>query len=84
MGGVQGGIWKSTDYGQNWSNITDGKLPGIASPIGALAVAGSNPKVIYAGTGESDIRDDFDTGDGIYKSIDAGKTWRTPGCAKRT
>ncbi|HEY1681723.1 MAG TPA: hypothetical protein VGF98_08825 [Candidatus Tumulicola sp.] len=79
MGGVQGGIWKSTDYGQNWSNISDGELPGIASPIGALAVAGSNPKVIYAGTGESDIRNDFDTGDGIYKSTDAGKTWRYAG-----
>src|ERR1700760_3329754 len=79
MGGVEGGIWKSTDYGQNWSNISDGELPGIASPIGALAVADSNPKVIYAGTGESDIRNDFDTGDGIYKSTDAGKTWRYAG-----
>ncbi|MEO7201318.1 MAG: glycosyl hydrolase, partial [Candidatus Tumulicola sp.] len=79
MGGVEGGIWKSTDYGQNWSNISDDTLPGIASPIGALAVADSNPKVIYAGTGESDIRNDFDTGDGIYKSTDAGKTWRYAG-----
>ncbi len=79
MGGVQGGIWKSTDYGQNWSNISDGELPGIASPIGALAVSASNPKVIYAGTGEADIRNDFATGDGIYKSIDAGKTWRYAG-----
>ncbi len=44
MGGVQGGVWKSTDYGQNWTNITDGKIPGVADPIGALAVADSNPQ----------------------------------------
>ena len=67
MGGVQGGIWKSTDYGQNWTNISDGSMPGVASPIGDIAVADSNPNVIYAGTGESDIRNDFDTGDGVYK-----------------
>lgn len=79
MGGVQGGIWKSTDYGQNWENISDGKLPGVASPIGALAVAASNPNVIYAGTGEADIRGDFDTGDGVYKSTNAGKTWTYAG-----
>src|SRR5580700_11371844 len=79
MGGVQGGVWKSTDYGQNWSNITDGKIPGVADPIGALAVADSNPRVIYAGTGEADIRGDFDTGDGVYKSTNAGKTWSYAG-----
>lgn len=79
MGGVQGGIWKSTNYGQNWTNISDGQLPGIADPIGALAVAPSNHKVIYAGTGEADVRQDFDTGDGIYKSADAGKTWKYAG-----
>jgi photosystem II stability/assembly factor-like uncharacterized protein len=79
MGGVEGGVWKSTDYGQNWTNITDGKWPGTANPIGALAVADSNANVIYAGTGESDIRNDFDTGDGVYKSVDAGKTWSYAG-----
>jgi photosystem II stability/assembly factor-like uncharacterized protein len=79
MGGVEGGVWKSDDYGQNWTNISDASLPGVASPIGALAVADSNPNVIYAGTGESDIRNDFDTGDGVYKSTDAGKTWRYAG-----
>lgn len=79
MGGVQGGIWKSTNYGLSWTNISDGKIPGIADPIGALAVAPSNPKVIYAGTGEADIRSDFDTGDGMYKSTDAGKTWSYTG-----
>ncbi|MDP9018680.1 MAG: glycosyl hydrolase, partial [Candidatus Eremiobacteraeota bacterium] len=79
IGGVQGGVWRSRNYGQDWTNITDGKIPGVADTIGALAVAPSNPKVIYAGTGESDIRGDFDTGDGIYKTKDAGKTWQYAG-----
>jgi len=79
FGGVEGGIWRSDDYGQHWDNISDGSLPGIASPIGALAVAPSNPKIIYAGTGEADIRGDFDTGDGIYKTTDEGKTWTYAG-----
>ncbi|MDQ6931840.1 MAG: glycosyl hydrolase [Candidatus Eremiobacteraeota bacterium] len=79
MGGVEGGIWKSTDYGQVWTNISDGKIPGVADSIGALAVAPSNPRVIYAGTGESDIRADFDTGDGVYKTSDAGKSWHYAG-----
>jgi photosystem II stability/assembly factor-like uncharacterized protein len=79
FGGVEGGVWKSTDYGQHWANVTDGKIPGIADPIGALAVAPSNPNVIYAGSGEADIRGDFDTGDGMFKSTDAGKTWAPAG-----
>ncbi len=79
MGGVEGGIWRSTNYGLSWTNISDGKIPGIADPIGALAVAPSNPSVIYAGTGEADIRSDFDTGDGIYKSTNAGNTWSYAG-----
>lgn len=79
MGGVQGGIWKSVNYGLSWENISDGKIPDIATSIGAIAVAPSNPKVIYAGTGESDVRGDFDTGDGIYRSSDAGKTWHYAG-----
>jgi photosystem II stability/assembly factor-like uncharacterized protein len=79
MGGVQGGIWRSTNYGQSWDNISDGKIPGTADGIGAIAVAPSNPKIIYAGSGESDIRGDFDTGDGIYKTADAGKTWQYAG-----
>jgi photosystem II stability/assembly factor-like uncharacterized protein len=79
MGGVQGGIWRSTNYGLSWENISDGKIPGIADSIGAIAVAPSNPKIIYAGSGESDIRGDFDTGDGIYRTADAGKTWQYAG-----
>jgi photosystem II stability/assembly factor-like uncharacterized protein len=81
FGGVDGGVWKSTNYGISWTNITDGALPGDSNSIGALAVAPSNTKVIYAGTGESDIRGDFITGDGVFKSTDAGKTWRAAGLA---
>jgi len=81
MGGVQGGVWRSSNYGQSWENITDGKTGfGMnAYSIGALAVAPSNPKIIYAGTGEADVRGDFATGDGIYKTTDAGKIWHYAG-----
>ncbi|MGA7539297.1 MAG: hypothetical protein WBW93_11105 [Steroidobacteraceae bacterium] len=81
MGGVDGGVWKSTDYGDKWVNITDGTLPGSSDSIGALAVAASNAKVIYVGTGESDIRGDVITGDGMFRSDDAGKHWRALGLA---
>jgi len=79
FGGVQGGIWRSTDYGNQWENISDGKLPRTAQTIGAIAVALSNSKVIYAGSGERDLRGDVDTGDGIYASTDAGTTWNYAG-----
>ena len=79
MGAVQGGVWKSANYGTSWDNISDGKMGKIANGIGAIAVAASNSKIIYAGTGESDIRQDFANGDGIYKSTDAGKTWHYAG-----
>ena len=79
MGTVGGGIWKSTDYGLHWENISDGKLHSSSPSVGAIAVALSNPKIIYAGIGESDIRTDMIPGDGIYKSIDGGKTWAYAG-----
>ena len=79
MGGVDGGVWKSTDYGVAWENITDGKWPSASDSIGAIAVAPSNPKVLYVGTGETDIRNDMITGDGLFKSIDAGKSWKYAG-----
>ncbi len=81
MGAVDGGIWKSTDYGLRWENISDGTLPGSSISIGALAVAPSNHDVLYAGTGEADIRGDMITGDGVFRSDDAGKTWHEAGLA---
>jgi photosystem II stability/assembly factor-like uncharacterized protein len=79
MGGVDGGIWKSTDYGIKWENISDGELAPGANSIGAIAVAPSDPDVIYAGTGEGDPRGTMITGGGMYRSTDAGKTWRFAG-----
>ena len=72
FGSVGGGVWKTTNAGMTWTPIFDGQP--IAS-IGAIAVAPSNPNVIYVGTGETDIRSQIGFGDGVYKSTDAGKTW---------
>ncbi len=78
-GAVGGGVWKSTDEGIKWENISDKKLPGPSSSIGAIAVAPSDPSTIYVGTGEDDIRNDMIPGDGVYKSTDAGETWQYAG-----
>jgi photosystem II stability/assembly factor-like uncharacterized protein len=72
FGAVDGGIWKTIDAGIVWTPIFDKQA--VAS-IGALAVAPSDRKIIYAGTGESDIREDLSSGDGVYKSTDGGSTW---------
>jgi len=72
MGVVNGGVWKTTDAGRTWVPIFDDQPTGA---IGALAVAPSNPNVIYVGTGEAQQRPDLATGDGMYKSTDAGRTW---------
>jgi len=72
FGAVNGGVWKTNDGGVVWTPIFD-KEP-VAS-IGALAVAPSDPKTIYVGTGESDIRSSLSFGNGIYKSVDGGRTW---------
>jgi len=79
MGSVDGGVWESTDYGVAWHNITDGKWPSASDSVGAIAVAPSDAKVLYVGTGETDIRNDMITGDGIFKSVDGGKTWKYAG-----
>ena len=73
FGAACGGVWKTTDAGQYWENISDGYF--TAASIGALEVAPADPNVIYAGTGETTIRIDVSIGDGIYKSTDAGRSW---------
>ncbi len=72
FGGVDGGIWKTTDAGTVWEPIFDHEPVGS---IGSVAVAPSDPNVIYVGTGESDIRSDLASGNGVYRSDDSGKTW---------
>jgi photosystem II stability/assembly factor-like uncharacterized protein len=72
IGFDNGGVWRSTDYGANWQPIFDRESTGS---IGAIAVASSDPNVIYVGTGAGIIRPDLATGNGVYKSTDAGKTW---------
>jgi photosystem II stability/assembly factor-like uncharacterized protein len=72
VGQVDGGVWKSDDYGRTWNPIFDGQP---SQSIGAIAVADSNPNIIYVASGEGLHRPDLSVGDGIYKSADAGKTW---------
>jgi photosystem II stability/assembly factor-like uncharacterized protein len=79
FGACAGGVWKTTDGGTYWHNVSDGFL--TTSSIGALAVAPSDSQVIYAGTGETTIRIDVSHGDGVYRSTDAGKTWSHLGLA---
>jgi photosystem II stability/assembly factor-like uncharacterized protein len=72
IGVVNGGVWKSTDYGRTWNPIFDDQPTGS---IGAIGISPANPNIIYVGSGEGLQRPDLSTGDGIYKSTDAGKTW---------
>jgi hypothetical protein len=71
MGTTGGGVWKTEDGGYNWRNISDGYFR--SSSVGAIAVAPSDPNIIYAGMGESCFRGDAMSGDGVYKSLDGGK-----------
>ena len=77
FGAVGGGLWKTIDGGQTWKPVTDGQLK--SSSVGAVAVSNSNPDVVYIGMGETELRGNIMQGDGIYKSIDAGKTWEHVG-----
>lgn len=72
MGSTGGGVWKSDDAGQNWTNISDGSFGGS---IGSIDVADSDPNVIYVGTGSGDIRGNTSIGRGVWRSTDAGRTW---------
>jgi len=77
FGATGGGLWKTTDGGEHWANITDGQIH--SSSVGAVAVSASDPNVIFIGMGESCIRGDVQPGDGVYKSTDAGKSWTNIG-----
>ncbi len=79
FGATGGGIFKTTDGGDHWQPITDGQVK--TGSVGAIAVAESDPNVIYAGMGEGCIRGNASHGDGVYKSIDAGRTWKNVGLA---
>lgn len=73
MASTGGGIWRTKDGGNNWKNISDGYFGGS---IGAIEVSPSDPLILYAGTGESTLRGNVSSGEGLYKSIDGGKSWK--------
>ncbi|MEO6238018.1 MAG: glycosyl hydrolase [Vicinamibacterales bacterium] len=77
FGATGGGLWKSTDAGLTWNVVTDGQLK--SSSVGAIAVSPSRPDVVYIGMGESELRGNVMQGDGVYRSVDAGRTWAHAG-----
>ncbi|AUD03631.1 WD40/YVTN/BNR-like repeat-containing protein [Spirosoma pollinicola] len=77
FGTTGGGVWKTTDGGGNWVMVSDTTFK--SSSVGAVAVAPSDPNIVYVGMGEADIRSNIANGDGVYKSTDAGKTWKHMG-----
>ncbi len=77
MGTTGGGLWKTTDGGQNWRPVTDGQI--TSGSIGAVQVCETNPDIVYMGTGETQLRGNIQQGDGAYKSTDGGTTWEHVG-----
>src|SRR5215831_2587226 len=73
MGATGGGVWKTEDAGLTWNNVSDGYFH--AGSVGAVSVSQSNPNVVYVGMGEGCLRGNLSSGDGVYKSTDAGKSW---------
>src|SRR6202049_4443836 len=76
FGSTGGGVWKSTDGAMTWSPVFDKQTVGS---IGSLAVAPSDPNIVYVGTGEACLRGNISHGDGVYKTLDGGKTWKNVG-----
>ena len=79
FGATGGGLWKTTDGGNTWAPVTDGQI--ASASVGAIAVSPSRPDTVYIGMGEAQLRGNVMQGDGVYKSTDAGKTWRHFGLA---
>jgi photosystem II stability/assembly factor-like uncharacterized protein len=77
MGSTGGGVWKTTDAGATWANVSDGQIP--VGSMGAIEVAPSNADVVYVGTGSSKIRSNVSIGRGVWKSVDAGRRWTFSG-----
>ena len=77
FGATGGGLWKTTNGGTTWLPVTDGQIH--SSSVGAVAVADSNPDIVYLGMGETELRGNIMEGDGVYKSADGGKTWKQVG-----
>ena len=80
FGATGGGLWKTTDAGTTWRPVSDKQIR-TSSP-GAIQIAASNPDVVYAGMGETELRGNVIQGDGVYKTTDAGKTWTSMGLEK--
>ena len=77
FGSTGGGVWKTTDGGVNWANISDGWFK--TGSVGAIDVSDSDPNIIYVGMGEETVRGNVSSGDGVYKTVDGGKTWKNIG-----
>lgn len=80
FGATGGGLWKTVDGGTTWFPVTDGQI--TSSSVGAVAVAETDPDVVYIGTGETELRGSITQGDGVYKSTDGGESWRHMGLAE--